>query len=202
MINPYLKARLLPAWQRHRRWQLLSRTALWLTLAALSGWLMFHGPGPAGSDGALGLWTLATVLGLLIILALGYFAKPDYRALACRIEARHPALDGRLLTAVEIESEEEPAFIQERLLQETIQHGLDHDWKSLVRPRSLDAVQAASLLAAGACVAIFLLAPAAPVRPVLAATEGTVKLSDGIEVTPGDTTLEKGSSLLVMVRFS
>ena len=202
MINPYLKARLFPAWQRHRRWQLLSRTALWLTLAALSGWLMFHGPGPAGSDGALGLWTLATVLGLLIILALGYFAKPDYRALACRIEARHPALDGRLLTAVEIESEEEPAFIQERLLQETIQHGLDHDWKSLVRPRSLDAVQAASLLAAGACVAVFLLAPAAPVRPVLAAAEDTVKLSDGIEVTPGDTALEKGSSLLVMVRFN
>jgi hypothetical protein len=202
MINPYLRARLLPAWQRHRRWQLLSRTALWLSLAALLGWLMFHGSGPASSEGALGLWTLATVLGQLIILALGYFAKPDYRALACRIEARHPALDGRLLTAVEIIPEHEPAFIQERLLQETIQHGLDHDWKSLVRPRALDAVQAVSLLAAGACAAIFLLAPAAPVRPVLAAAEGSVKLSDGIEVTPGDTALEKGSSLLVMVRFT
>jgi hypothetical protein len=202
MINPYLRARLLPAWQRHRRWQLLSRTALWLSLAALLGWLRFHGSGPASSEGALGLWTLATVLGQLIILALGYFAKPDYRALACRIEARHPALDGRLLTAVEINPEHEPAFIQERLLQETIQHGLDHDWKSLVRPRALDAVQAVSLLAAGACAAIFLLAPAAPVRPVLAAAEGSVKLSDGIEVTPGDTALEKGSSLLVMVRFT
>lgn len=202
MINPYLKARLLPAWQRHRRWQLLSRTALWLSLAALSGWLMFHGPGPAGSDGALGLWTLATVLGQLIILALGCFAKPDYRALARGIEARHPALDGRLLTAVEINPEHAPAFIEERLLQETIQHGLDYDWKLLVRPRALDAVQAVSLLAAGACTAIFLLAPAAPVRPVLAAAEGSVKLSDGIEVTPGDTALEQGSSLLVMVRFT
>ncbi len=202
MINPYLKARLLPAWQRQRRWQLLSRTALWLSLAALSGWLMFHGSGPAGSEGALGVWTLVTVLGLLIIMALGYFAKPDYRALARRIEARHPALDGRLLTAVEVNPEEEPAFIQERLLQETIQHGLDHDWKSLVRPRALDAVQAASLLAAGACTAIFLLAPAAPVKPVQGVVEDTVKLSDGIEVTPGDTALEKGSSLLVMVRFT
>ena len=197
MINPYLKARLLPAWQRHRRWQLLSRTALWLSLAALSGWLMFHGSGPAGSDGALGVWMLVTVLGLLIILALGYFAKPDYRALARGIEARHPALDGRLLTAVEINPEHAPAFIEERLLQETIQHGLDYDWKLLVRPRALDAVQAVSLLAAGACTAIFLWAPAAPVRPVLAAVEGSVKLSDGIEVTPGDTALEKDRKSVV-----
>lgn len=203
MINPYLEVRLRPARLRLRRWQLLSRTALWLTAASVSGWLLFRAGRPAEA-GVFAFWTLATLAGLAVILALWWFVKPDYRALARKIEAKHPALDGRLLTAVELDSSEEPGFIQERLLQQTIQHGLDHPWTSLVRPRAMDAVQAVSLLAAGACVAVFLTAPAAPVEPELAAGEisETVKLEGGVEVTPGDTALEKGSSLLTMVRFT
>ena len=202
MINSYLKARLLPTWQRLRRWQLLCRAAIWLVLAAGSGWLLFR-TGRTLPDGSLELWLAVTLAGLAVIAALWLLVKPNYRLLARRIESRHPGLDGRLITAVEMDSSEEPAFIEERLLQQTIQHSLDHEWTSVVKPRALDAVQATSLLAAGACVAVFLTAPpVTPHLPVLAAVEDSAKLSGGVEVTPGDTALEKGSSLLVMARFT
>ncbi len=204
IINPYLKARLDPAWQRLRRWRLFSRSAVWLSLCALLGWLLFGSDRPV-APGHLRLWGACAVAGLALILALWHWTRPDYRALARRIESRHPSLDGQLSTAVELDSSVQPAFIQERLLQLTMQHGLDHDWKNHVKPLPLDAAQAFSLLAAGACAAIFLTAltpPASLAIPSLATSEDAVKLSGGVEVAPGDTEIEKGSNLLAMVRFT
>ena len=206
MINPYLKVRLDPAWQRLRRWRLLFRTAVWLILAAVSGWILFHTSTGSPSAALLGIWLLTTALGVGVIALLWLLGKPNYAAIARKIEARHPGLDGRLITAVEVDAgNEEPVFIQEILLRQTIQHGLDNDWKSLVPPLGQDAAQAVSLLAAGACIFVFLTAPPAPAPTgpvVIAAAEGTVKLSGGVEVTPGDTAIEKGGSLLAMVRFT
>ncbi len=202
MINPYLQARLRPAAQRLRRWQFLSQTALWLSLAALSGWFLLHSKGQAQPPSARLWWTVITYLGFAVILLRWLLVKPDYHALARKIETAHPSLDGRLLTAVEVESEEEPAFIQELLLQQTIRHGLENDWNTFIRPRRIDAGQAASLLAAGACAAVLLMAPIPFSTPSLASVPAAAQAVDGVEVTPGDTSLEKGSALLVMARFT
>jgi hypothetical protein len=200
MINPYLKARLLPVWQRHRRWQTLLHLTIWLVLAALGSLTYFHNTDapPAWAPAAC---LAAMLAGAALIWLAGRFAKPDFRALAQRIETRQPALDGRLLTAVQVEESADPVFIQERLLQQTIQHALDHDWSSIVSPRRISATRGACYAAAAACAAVLLLATPSGIAP--AGAEGAaVDLADGVGITPGDTEIEKDSSLLVMARFS
>ncbi|RYD30422.1 MAG: hypothetical protein EOP86_19995, partial [Verrucomicrobiaceae bacterium] len=215
MINPFLAARLQPVVRRHRLRRLALGMALWWTLAAVAGWVLFlrGGPPPLSTE-FLPDWVMISLLGAGLIWVLWYLMPMGFRGMARRIEKRFPALDGRLLTAVQVDQDgenDQPAFIRERLLSQAMQHSVDHDWNKAVGPLGGTAGQTAALLAVLAfawvagCVAMLRWGGKpgdSRMAEVVSVPEESVKLADGVEVTPGDAVLEKGSNLVVLVRFS
>src|SRR5205807_10325081 len=84
---------------------------------------------------------LAIVVTALIAAAIGIWRikarKLDWRKIAAIIEARFPELDGRLLTAVQQVPGKDGTYnlLQERLLEQTLQHAAKRDWNEAI-PRS------------------------------------------------------------------
>lgn len=200
MIHPILQARLRPAARR------LARRAFWWRLAA--GWAAAAGLGAAvwagqrlsGWSSSLA-WEVAAGLGVVVagwLAARGRRRHPDWRALAARIEAAHPELEGRLLTAVEQDAVTRRGlgFLQQRVVFEACDHAQRNNWRRTVPWWGLPLAHAAHLAALAAFLAvIWSLRTAAP--PTLLAAPP----ARGLTVTPGDLELERGHSLVVLARF-
>jgi hypothetical protein len=148
---------------------------------------------------ALPVLLAAAVLTALFLVMRHNAQKLDWRALASAIEARHPELQGRLLTAVQqgASNTAELNYLQERVLREALLHDHRTDWSGSIPLSRLVIAQTAHWLAL-LVFAITLFG--------LRATSGTALLarrfSSGLTVTPGDANLERGSSLVVLARFS
>jgi hypothetical protein len=201
MISPVLQARLRPLARRQRRLEFWKRLALgWLgcaagglvllTLQELSGW---------SSSLALPL-VGAGALVVAAITVVRHRRRPDdWRDLARRIEARHPELNGVLLTAVQQEPDPQRGlgFLQERVLLEALQKAGQSRWIAVVPRRQVLLAQA------GQWAALALLGGVLwTLRPAPEARFALVRADSGVTVTPGDISLERGSSLVVMARFA
>ena len=205
MIDTLLHARLQPLIDRRRR------LALWRTLAfvgvaaALAGWSLasLQSQGAAIPRG-VPAWL---VLGALAAGGLCWLHfrlhQPDLRKVAHLLESRHRDLDGRLLTAIQQvpDKKGDYSFLQERLFEDAVRHSLGHDWSALVPAWRVPAVQAASGVAAAAFIASLFAFGSLPQETPRALMRGGATTADGVTVTPGDATLERGSSFTVMVRF-
>jgi hypothetical protein len=132
----------------------------------------------------------------------------DLRGVARRIEAANPDLDAVLLTAVEagLPGSSEPlGFLRETVLARALEHHNSNDWLRVVPQQALHRARLANLttLCGLAAVSIILVARGGTDRSTdLAATAPDLARASDVEVTPGDTDLEKGSSLVVVARFS
>ncbi len=207
-MNDHPVLRLLRPVSRRHRFQkaALSLAATW-ALGALAAAVLLYAARALHLNGTL----TALFLGFLVvltgfILALRTFLKPsDPREAARRIEARHPDLNGLLITA----AEQQPGptgsfnFLQCRLLDQALEHGRRHDW---LQAQPLSRCFASLLLALPAFVAlVFILSLIAKLpastRPDSASSPMAARVITGIEVEPGDTSLERGSSLVVLARF-
>ena len=202
MTNPLLHPLLEPISRDERRarlWRDLSRC--WLVAIAV-GLVLLVGRGFTDSFswrpfmlvlGAMcvaGAWTLYRWRG----------AGSDTTALVRKIESEHPDLHALLLTAAE--QQPDPAtgdynYLQQRVIDEALEHHRRSPWgQSLRRQRRLNQrLQWAAL----ACLVLVLvgLLP----KPVPGSTRAWATRSNGISVAPGDTTLERGSGLVVLARF-
>ena len=182
------------------------RLNFWCKLAACWGGAAFAGlfllmlerQTGWGSSLLLPLVALGGIVAAVIVTLRHSRQQPNWRQLAQRIEALYPDLDSRLLTAVQ---QQGPAgadlnYLQQRLLQQTLLHSQNRDW-SLIFPRSrLFSAQAAHWLAVVLLVTVLW---------GLRTTSGTALLAripaTGVSISPGDISLEKGSSLVVLARF-
>ena len=172
-------------------------------------------------------WTVAAFVGLvlafvqrqngwnsdLILLVIGFLAvclagavlvrssrrRIDLRQIARQVEARHPELEGRLLTAIQQEPrpEGELGYLQQRVIREAFQHSEQNDWAG-VTPRSRVLIaQSAHFLS------LVLLANVLMGLRVNHPTSFFARRADGeVTVSPGDTALERGSSLVVLTKFA
>jgi len=134
----------------------------------------------------------------LVLLVRHARTEPDWRHLAHLIETRYPQLDGRLLTAVQQNANagHELNYLQQRLLEETLLFSHQSDWAEAIPKSRLAFAQTAHWLALIFCAFILWKLPGTEKRGLLA------RISDvSITVTPGDTSLERGSSLVVLARF-
>ncbi|MCZ7638033.1 MAG: hypothetical protein M5U12_19525 [Verrucomicrobia bacterium] len=142
--------------------------------------------------------TLGVVAALLI--ARWHRRRPlDWRGLARQVEARHPELEGRLLTAVQLSASPlaEPHFLERRLVDEVLDHSYRHAWPRVIpftRVLTAHCAQLLALLLVG--LLFYRLQPAAS-QPHVAQT----RLPAGVTVSPGNTEIERGESLVVMARF-
>lgn len=124
----------------------------------------------------------------------------DWHEVALRIEARQPQLQGRLLTAIQ----QQPApggrlnYLQERLVLETLEYSRRGDWTETIPARQLKLARLLHWCAVAVLAIVLGDLGSTGGHHLLArrATEGAVTVS------PGDTTLERGNSLVVLAKFN
>ncbi|MEO6244851.1 MAG: hypothetical protein ABIQ12_05400, partial [Opitutaceae bacterium] len=201
MNNDFLKSRLQRVARRYQWvdvWRRLSACWAAAALVAVAVVLLQRATGQT--------WPLA--LPLLMALAAGVavvqlfvsFSKaPDSRWIARKIEAKHPELNGVLLTAIQqdTDSKQEAGYLQYRVIQEATAHSQKQDWRRVVPPARFVVGQAVHLFALGCFLFALSGLRVAPIHGEAPKWTG----GDGLSVTPGDTTIERGDSLVVLARF-
>jgi hypothetical protein len=196
-----LNARLLRVANRERRLRLWCKIAacwaLWGLLATIlsivdrqSGWsLPLAGP----------LIAILAVVHALVIAVRHGSEKSDFRQIARRIEAFFPELNGRLVTAVQQQRKagEELDYLQQRVVREALSASERDDWFEIVPSWRMTAASA------GHWLALLLLAVSVSRLPSL--KRPTISFAQrqdsGVTVTPGDVSIERGNSLVVLARF-
>ena len=195
MMDPLLKAELLAVFRRQRRLQLALRLAGCWGGLALVGLLL--PPSPA--------WRFAlAALGVVaggIVFAMHRRTQPDWPDLARRIELRFPELDGVLLTAVQ----QQPAgdgqfqYLQERIVREALDHGGSQRWTATIPWSHAAAAQSVHLVALGCFVCVLAALPSPRRGPGVFSNGWT---ADGVTITPGDISIERGERLVVVASFA
>src|SRR5688572_18534000 len=198
---------------RHRKMLLWAGLAVcWLALALLGAaalaWARGAGYAVPGVF-LLALLVLPIVLAPVFVAALR--AARDPMRVARRIEKRFPDLDARLLAAVEQKPREgakELGFLQQAVVGEALAHAKRNRWEQVVPAGRMRAAQVAqwALLAAfiGVGVALIMDMRRRPPQAGSWWTGGIARKPDAtqIKVEPEDASIERGTSLLVLAKFT
>jgi hypothetical protein len=185
---------------RRRRVMVWSRLAACWAAAAFLGLAIAFIERKSGWASSLAVPAVAimAIVAALVLLSRGRRGTGDLRALAREIEARHPELDGRLLTTVQQAADAAGrTYLQERLLGETVAISQRSDWSRIV-PASRILIAQASHWLALVFLGVVLWGLRVTSGPGLVARIG----ESGITVTPGDAAIEKGNSLVVFVKIA
>lgn len=193
---------------RLRFWSALA--AAWF-LAALVGMILWLTGLPPGGNARVVASLLCGVAALLacICVWLARASGPNYVAIARRIEAAFPDLGSCLLAALEQQPSLETGrfgYLQESVIGQALVHADRHVWRDVVSSRRL----ALAIGGQFATLGLFLLSLAAAafwVSPAATVASTRDKRADravdgfSFVVEPGNTEIERGSSLLVLARF-
>jgi hypothetical protein len=203
MMNPLLQDQLAAVFRRQRRLQLAVRLALcWGVLALIGLGVFLSGTQSASHSLAwiIGLATLGLVAGG-IVFARQRRRQPDWHSLARRIEQRYPELNGLLLTA----AQQQPAadgqlqYLQERIVRDALNHGRLNSWTETIPWSRAATAQMAHLLALVCFVGVLVaLGPRSERQSVF--SDGWT--ANGVTITPGDISLERGERLVVVASFA
>ncbi len=198
MTTPLLTHVLEPIVRRHR---------LQRTLMATAVGLFFLGGAVLVLRVVNNGWQFSTLGVVLVALVVWFGARrwaaawqPDYRGIARRIEAREPSLHALLATAVEQTPDAESGklnYLQQRVVAEAAAQARRQNWLAAVpawRLAGLSVVAFAAFIGA-------LLPTFGKTRAVTKAPPLVVESREGVEVTPGDASLERGSGLVVLAKF-
>ena len=202
MNNEFLKTKLQRVIRRHQWVGLWRKLAMWWAVAALVGLALVSLQRETGWSSPLALPLLAAFAAAVAAgIAIKHFqSAPDYRWAAKKIEEANPTLKGVLLTAVQqhLASGAEPGYLQHRVLQEAIARSQEQNWAGVVPAWRLAWTQGAHGLALVAFVfALTHIRVTAPVKMGETVWVGP----EGVSISPGDTSIEKGESLVVLARF-
>ncbi len=160
-----------------------------LLLERVSGW---------GTWLAMPLLTVAAIITGLMVLIRARRTQASWRQIANEIERRFPHIDGRLLTAVQQTSEggTELNYLQQRVLEETLECSTQNDWKELIPNSRIVAAQAGHWLALSVLVISILNLPKTQNGELIA------RITDfSVSVVPGNASVERGSSVVIFARF-
>ncbi len=210
---------------RQRLWQELEEVArryrrlcVWTTLSASWLFAALAGVGLLVAGWKAG-WTLAWAAPALAVVAfaativgvaLARRAAGDPRRTARLIEAKHPELETLLLAAVEQEPtlpNGEFGFLQQGVIRDSLAHGRrNYYWQAVVPTRRIRLMQATGL--ATLALLVFVIGQMAGyashraeyLEPPGASGEPTAMPSK-VTIIPGDTELERGTTLIVTARF-
>src|SRR6266404_4492078 len=150
-LIPQLETQLRQLATRRRRLELWSRLAGCWAAAALLGQALIILQRQSGWGSSLALPSVALlgVAAAVVIVSRRGRTETDWRELARQIEARHPELEGRLLTAVQQSAGDgnELTYLQDRLVREALAHSRQHDWAEAIPGAYLTLARAAHLVA-------------------------------------------------------
>jgi len=182
-------------------WAAAALAAAGLWLLQVAGYV--HVPNAAWMLGSL------AALACVCVAVAAYASFRDSHDVAERIERSHPDLQQRLVTAVSMRPDTADGrfgFLQRSVIDETVRHAYVHQWTTTVPTRRFIVTHAfhfgALLLS---ILAIYELAHVVPHEALLAenAAQPTEEIGNDfeIEIEPGNTEVEKGTSLIVAARF-
>jgi hypothetical protein len=191
-----------------RLWGWQSYAAAWLFGAALA--LIARS---IGFSFAVSSWRYADACilatGVLLVYSIFHlrFLSVDRYWVARQIEEKYGTLDSCLLTAIE-QTPELPdgrfGFLQQTVIRQAIRHSAANDWPSVISPNRMTMAVTSSF----ATFALFVWATGVtspPNKLIAAKSNKTIRpaIATGefaVTVEPGDTEIERGSSLLVLAR--
>ncbi len=197
MIIPLLENALEPIVRRQRwLWKLRGWIIGFIAVALLAIALRIAMPVPT---------TLLVIGALLMIALVSRLAEnwhPDYASIARMIEQRHPDLHAALLTAIEQRPDPKTGklhFLQQRVIAEAVAHARRENWVESVPKWKLGVHGALALLCGMGFLAAAwrIAAPAGQTRQVAA----SIPPENAVEITPGDTAIERGSGFFVLAKF-
>lgn len=137
----------------------------------------------------------------------------DLRWVAARVESRYPELDSRLLTALDQLAEDQRndvGFLQHIVITQTVSHSNHNPWTFVVSPSKLIFAQLAAFLGfILVLIGSIMIASGDPLaqtetaRPIgtpliEVERDATIEL---VSVEPGNTAIEKGTTLTVLAKF-
>ncbi len=201
MIDRLLQQHLEPIARDYHSWHLWRGLArCWSAMALVGlGLILLHRFTGWWAAWVFPLFVLVTVVWVVWLRQHWRRNKPDCRAIARQIEAENPKLHSLLLTAVEQQPDSGTSglnYLQQRVIHEALEHNRNRPWGTRVFERTFFA-QCAQWLAlvvfAGVLLGLRIGTPAG--RAFFQA------LNEGVRVTPGDTSIERGSGLVVLARF-
>ena len=215
-MHPILQRKLREVIDARRQVRLLWGYTILLALAGLvawGAWWLFDFTGETYAR--LLLWLAGGLLiGALVVKLWSWRVRLNFQQVARMVEAEHPELNAMLLTAIEQKPGAEGfGYLQERIVNEVMREAVRHQWDQEITQRSHKAAtwaHAASLvmLAFGMLFLSYktFLKPLLA-KPEIAATEVAREADKpmsnySLEVTPGDTEIEKGSRLVVEAKFT
>jgi hypothetical protein len=197
MNNSELNSLLKPLARRQRvqsMAQILGSGVAVVLVFNLGGWLIQRCLGIAFG---LPPWVnaVACLVSVAVTVVRTLRRRPDPRALAILVERRYPDLDGLLLTAIQQpdSSEETQNLLQRRLVNAAIHHGRMNSWEASISGVRLGGwiLLTTAVLAVSFVVAGFPKGASFPSRSFSST-------GNGLKVSPGDTEIERGSSLVVI----
>jgi hypothetical protein len=200
MIAPFLNEHLEPVARRYRRLQLWRGLAICWALAGLLGIAL----GAFGLDYRIAV-PLVGLLGFGAAAWLGFAclaAKTDPHWLARQIEQQHPELKTALLAALEQKPDADGqfSFLQQRVIAEAVVHGRNLGWTDAFPARKLAFAHVAHLAAFAFFVAALMGLRTNSIG-IAAGRAAAKAVLDSVSVTPGDTQIERGNSLVVLAKF-
>lgn len=154
-----------------------------------------------GETWPLALPTLVALAGgaATVLILRHFLRRPDPRWVAQKIEKQFPELNGVLLTAVQQQNDPkaEQGYLQYRLIQEATARSQQQDWRKVVPGVRFAVGGAIQVFALGLFVYALSFLKVETIHGETPAWVG----KDGVAVTPGDTAVEKGDSLVILARF-
>ncbi len=186
-----------------RRWQLGAIVAFTGALIGIALLSYAESHQRSGTELALGLLIGTGILFIIVaLLARSSYRNP--RQVASQIESRYPDLDQRLLTALsQTEDKQQPlGYLQQRVFKEVRDHARSHAWGDVVPERRLKWSRILGIGATGFwAVVLGLLMTSHPAQQSQAVASRIEPIWK-VVVEPGNTEVERGSSLVITARFS
>ena len=141
----------------------------------------------------------------VITLFYNYISKLklplDYAESAKAIEKKFPQVEGLLTTALEQQRTSEGLnFLQEKLIKETLHFSLFQYWED-VGKKSRTRYKMAYLAAMSLLIGIAALTFYTKDREISINAPGMPVFISSVELTPGDTEIERGSAVVIAIRF-
>lgn len=144
---------------------------------------------------------IGLVLSAITTLTLwSRYGYRDLKSIAQRIEDRHPELDQKLMTAVEPAKPGDSEFLRGMLIRETLLHAKRNAWEQIVPGGRLALLWGFQWLLMATVAIIPLLFATKRQYSGNEANSKRILLTDWV-IEPGSVEIEKGTDLLVSVRF-
>ena len=212
MIDRQLARRLEPVASRLRQLRLSNGlTIIWLLAACVAVVALYFGP--VSQRFVWGVIGGTCVVAAIYALGVWRMAINE-RRLAWRIESKYPELNASLLTAIE----QQPnltngqygyGYLQQDVLRRALTHSELHSWKDSVPKSRVWAAHLANGLSVGGLILLLLalfdvdrLSANTPTGLAFDDVKVTENLHYELTVEPGDANIERGTSLLVLARFT